>query len=98
MLTALYDLIPNAKENVLFEDTFSVEEIAGWIGKTTGAAITTGQTPDQVGKNRPGHRTPIKGLYICGDAAGARGVGTELACQSGMDCADLIESDRWNSC
>jgi len=94
MLTALYDLVPNAKENILFEDTFSVQAIAGWIGKSSGAAVTTGQTPDQVGKNRPGHRTPIPGLYMCGDGAGGRGVGTELACQSGMDCADLIDRDR----
>ncbi len=96
MLTALYDMVPNAKENIVFEDTFSVEAIAGWIGKSSGAAVTTGQTPDQVGRNRPGHHTPIRGLYICGDAAGGRGVGTELACQSGMDCADLIDSDRRN--
>lgn len=96
MLTALYDLVPGAKENAIFVDTFSVEAIANWIGKTSGAAVTTGQTPDQVGVNRPGHRTPVSGLYICGDGAGSRGVGTELACQSGMDCADLIFNDWRN--
>lgn len=39
----------------------------------------------------------MKGLYIpayC--AAHARGVGTELACQSGMDCADMLTSDLRN--
>ncbi len=96
MLEALYDMVPNARENVLFEDTFSVEAIADWIGKTSGAAVTTGQTHEQAGINRPGHRTPVSGLYICGDGAGGQGVGTELACQSGMDCADLIYSDHLN--
>lgn len=94
MLAALYELIPGVKENVLFLDTFTVQDLADWIGKSSGAAITTAQTPDQVGAKRPGHLTPIKGLYVCGDNAGARGVGTELACQSGMDCADLIHRQR----
>ncbi|MEW6776790.1 MAG: NAD(P)/FAD-dependent oxidoreductase [Bdellovibrionota bacterium] len=92
--TALYEMIPGLKENILFEDTFSVRAIAGWIGKSSGAAVTTAQTPDQVGRQRPGHRTPVRGLYLAGDCAGGRGVGTELACQSGMDCADLIDRDR----
>ena len=43
------------------------------------------------------HRTPVRGLYIAGDCGGhARGVGTELACQSGMDCADMLTSDLRN--
>jgi len=92
--TALYEMIPGVRENIVFEDTFSVRAIAGWIGKSSGAAVTTAQTPDQVGEQRPGHRTPVRGLYLAGDCAGGRGVGTELACQSGMDCADLIDRDR----
>ena len=77
-------------------DTFPVEAMANWSAKASGAAVATGQTPDQVGVNRPGHRTPVSGLYICGGGAGSRGVGTELACQSGMDCADLIFNDWRN--
>ncbi len=96
MLNAIYKMVPNAKENIMFEDTLTVEAIAGWIGKASGSAITTAQIPEQVGKNRPDHRTPVRGLYICGDGAGGMGVGTELACQSGMDCADLI-NDEWSS-
>ena len=34
--------------------------------------------------------TPIPGLYVPGDCARARGIGTEPACQSGIDCADTI--------
>lgn len=94
MMDAMYQLVPGLKENILFYDTWSVETLAGWIGKSNGSAITTGQTTTQVGPNRPPHETPISGLYVAGDGAGpARGVGTELACQSGMDCADLVKRD-----
>ncbi len=90
----LYAMIPGLRENIIFEDLFSVRATAGWVGKSSGAAVTTAQTPDQVGDRRPGHRTLVRGLYMAGDCAGGRGVGTELACQSGMDCADLIDQDR----
>jgi prolycopene isomerase len=91
MMNALYQIIPGLKENIIFCDTWSVKNIASWMGKFSGSAITTAQTIDQVGVNRPDHRTPVRGLYIAGDCGGrARGVGTELACQSGMDCGDLV--------
>ena len=62
-----------------------------------GGAISTAQTIDQVGRNRHGHHTPIRGLYMAGDCAGpTRGVGTELACQSGMDGADTVVRDMVN--
>lgn len=97
MMDAMYELVPELKENILFHDTWSVKTLAAWIGKSNGSAITTSQTPAQVGLNRPAHRTPVRGLYIAGDCGGqARGVGTELACQSGMDCADMLTSDLRN--
>ncbi|MGK5094951.1 hypothetical protein WDW89_23440 [Deltaproteobacteria bacterium TL4] len=97
MMNALYQLIPGLKDNIIFCDTWSVDKIAAWIGKSDGSAITTSQTPYQVGVNRHGHHTPVKGLYIAGDGGGhARGVGTELACQSGMDCGDLVAREIGN--
>lgn len=97
MMDAMYEMVPGLKENILFHDTWSVKTLAAWIGKSNGSAITTSQTPGQVGLNRPSHRTPVRGLYIAGDCGGhARGVGTELACQSGMDCADMLTSDLRN--
>ncbi len=97
LMDSLYQMIPNLKENIIFCDTWTVKALSKWIGKTSGSAITTGQTPDQVRFRRPPHETPIKGLYIAGDCGGpARGVGTELACQSGMDCGDLVASHKVN--
>lgn len=97
MMDAMYEMVPELKDNIIFHDTWSVKTLAAWIGKSNGSAITTSQTPDQVGLNRPSHRTPVKGLYIAGDCGGhARGVGTELACQSGMDCGDMVTADLRN--
>jgi prolycopene isomerase len=94
IMSTLYSVIPGLKENILFYDSWPVQKIANWTGKSRGTAIATAQTPDQAGANRPGHRTPVRGLYVAGDSGGdARGVGTELACQSGMNCGDLVARD-----
>ncbi|CBL46450.1 Hypothetical protein HDN1F_28670 [gamma proteobacterium HdN1] len=94
LMESMYEMVPALRKNMLFYDTWSVKTLAVWIGKSNGSAITTSQTPDQVGLKRPAHRTPVSGLYIAGDCGGhARGVGTELACQSGMDCGDEVTSD-----
>lgn len=94
LMNALHLMVPGLKDHLIFADTWSATDLAGWIGKTSGSVITTGQTPHQVAARRPPHRTPVKGLYLAGDNAGpARGVGTELACQSGMDCGDLVARD-----
>ena len=91
MMDAIHNLVPGLKENTIFCDKWSVTTLAAWIGKESGSAITTGQATDQVGLLRLPHETPVTGLFMAGDCAGpARGVGTELACQSGMDCADLV--------
>jgi prolycopene isomerase len=94
MMRTLNAMIPDLQENLIFCDTWSVEMLAEWTGKSDGSAISTGQAVNQVSSKRPSHKTPISGLYLAGDCAGpARGVGTELACQSGMDCADLVARD-----
>lgn len=98
MMRTLRAMIPDLDKNLIFCDTWSVKQLAGWTGKSDGSAISTGQTVGQVYDKRPAHRTSVKGLYLAGDCAGpARGVGTELACQSGMDCADLVARDFANS-
>src|SRR5262249_27061820 len=67
--------------------------IESWIGKEFGPAVSTGQTPDQVGRRRPPVYTPLEGLYLAGCNAGARGVGTELAASSAMECVDRVLAD-----
>lgn len=97
MMDAIAAMVPHIREHIIFCDTWSVRTLAGWIGKSNGSAITTSQSPHQVAHRRPPHETPIRGLYMAGDCAGpAHGVGTELACQSGMDCGDLVASHVFN--
>jgi prolycopene isomerase len=94
MLRAVRRVVPSMREeDILFIDRFSVEFIERWIGKEFGPAVSTGQTPDQVGARRPKVHTPIRGLYLAGCNAGGRGVGTELAAQSAMECVDQILAD-----
>ncbi|MFZ5564805.1 MAG: phytoene desaturase family protein, partial [Thermodesulfobacteriota bacterium] len=63
LMDALHRMVPGLKENTLFADTWTVSELADWLGKSNGSVITTGQTIDQVGGCRPAHRTPVDGLY-----------------------------------
>ncbi len=93
MVKTLARVVPGLEENALFVDRFSVAFIERWIGKEFGPAISTGQTPDQVGRERPSVHTPIRGLYMAGCGAGGRGVGTELAADSAMDAVDRILAD-----
>jgi prolycopene isomerase len=93
MLAAMDEIVPGYREEALFVDTMGVKALAHWIGKSHGPAVSTGQTPSQVGGRRPGVRTPLRRLYVAGDAAGGRGVGTELAAASAMECADAVLAD-----
>lgn len=93
MMRALRRVVPGLDEHTLFVDRFSVSFIEDWIGKEFGPAVSTGQIPGQVGSKRPPVYTPLRGLYLAGCGAGARGVGTELAAASGMECADRILVD-----
>jgi prolycopene isomerase len=93
MLDAMDELVPGCRDGAVFVDTVGVRALAGWIGKQHGPAVSTGQTPDQVGGKRPAVRSPIRRVYACGDAAGGRGVGTELAAASAIECADAVLTD-----
>jgi prolycopene isomerase len=94
MLHTIRRVVPRLDEHVLFIDRFGVDFIERWIGKEFGPAVSTGQTPDQVGARRPPVYTPIRGLYLAGCNAGGRGVGTELAAASAMECIDRILADH----
>ncbi len=87
LLDTLEAMFPGFKDHIVWCDRVSVKACESWIGKTGGAAVTTGQTTGQTGLRRPPSRSPLQGLFFAGDCAGARGVGVELATQSGMDCA-----------
>ena len=60
------------------------------MGKSSNAAISNGQAPGQVGRDRLGVTTPVPGLFVCGDGAGGRGIGTEMATLSAIQAADAL--------
>jgi phytoene dehydrogenase-like protein len=92
-LNAVRDIIPGIDEHIVFIDRTTTHWMEHWLGKQYGPAISTAQTPDQVGPNRPSVATPVRGLYLAGDGAGGRGIGTELAADSAMECAERILTD-----
>lgn len=94
MIRTIARVVPGLEEHALFVDRFGVDFIERWTGKEFGPAVSTGQTPDQVGRARPAVRAPVRGLYFAGCNAGGRGVGTELAAASAMECADAILADH----
>jgi len=89
-LAALASIIPGLEDNLLFAEFTPVPALGRWMGKSANAAISNGQFPGQVGRDRLPVVTPLSGLYLCGDGAGGRGIGTELAATSGMEAATAM--------
>ena len=87
---AFFEVLPEARNHVVWIDRFSNRFLAQWLGKQGGPVISTAQDTRQVGSLRHPNTTPVQGLFVAGDCAGARGIGTELACQSGIDCTEVI--------
>jgi phytoene dehydrogenase-like protein len=92
-LNTVREIVPDLDEHIVFVDRTTTHWMEHWLGKTYGPAISTAQTPAQVGANRPSVSTPVRGLYLAGDGAGGRGIGTELAADSAMECAEHILTD-----
>jgi len=89
-LAAMRSIIPNLDDELLFVEWAPIQAIAGWMGKANRGAICNGQFPGQVGRDRLPVTTPIPGLYLVGDGAGGRGIGTELAASSAMEAVDAM--------
>jgi prolycopene isomerase len=91
-MAAMRAIIPHLDDELLFTEWTPIRSVAGWMGKSNRAAICTGQFPGQVGRDRLPVTTPIAGLYIVGDGAGGRGIGTELAASSAMEAVDAMHA------
>jgi prolycopene isomerase len=89
-LDALARIIPGLEDALLFHEHVPIPALGQWMGKSSLGAICNGQVPGQVGRDRLPVATPVPGLYLCGDGAGGRGIGTELAATSAMQAAQAI--------
>jgi len=58
--------------------------------------ISTCQNTAQLGRPRHANETPLSDLFLLGDNAGGRGIGSELACRSGIQGADTISNAPHN--
>jgi prolycopene isomerase len=92
-MAAMRTIIPNLDDELLFSEFSPITAVAGWMGKSNRGAICNGQFPGQVGADRLPVTTPIRGLYIVGDGAGGRGIGTELAASSAMEAVEQMRAD-----
>ncbi|HEY5948550.1 MAG TPA: NAD(P)/FAD-dependent oxidoreductase [Kofleriaceae bacterium] len=91
-MAAMRLLIPNLDDELIFSEFTPIAAVAGWMGKSNRGAICNGQFPGQVGADRLPVATPIRGLYLVGDGAGGRGIGTELAASSAMEAVAAMRS------
>lgn len=87
-------LFPGLRGEVLRMWDPSTRFYGGFLGKAGGPPISNPPLVGQAGRDRLPNRTPVRGLYLAGDCAGGRGIGTEMAARSGLECADQILAAR----
>ncbi len=92
-----FGLFPEARELVEEKDLYTTKSVSNATRDATmpgtgGETIGLAQIVGQCGKSKPSIETPLKGLYLVGCDAGARGIGTQQAIQSGFNVADAVEA------
>jgi prolycopene isomerase len=85
----LYRAFPELDGRITFLERASPRTLERFTGNPNGAAYGWDMTPEQMGRNRPDHRTPVDGLFLSGHwtqpGAGAGGV-----IVSGVQTAQLV--------
>ena len=66
LLNQVESVIPGFKDHITFAEGASPRTMERYTLNTTGAIYGWEQSPEQVGRNRLGHRTPIRGLFLSG--------------------------------
>jgi len=99
---AILDFHPEIDDHLIFMDITTPSPNTGKIKASTDLTSYRGNfmvegtslTPDQAGKYRISSQLPIEGLFVVGDSAGTdtHGVGTQIAADSGLKCAQYITS------
>ncbi len=83
-------LHPGIEDHVIWKLRTDVEYTAKISGRDLGEVVGISQDFRQVGRNRPGLETPVKGLYLVGADAGGRGIGTEMAAESALNLSRML--------
>jgi phytoene desaturase len=89
LLGVLYSVFPELDGRITFLERASPRTLERFTGNIDGSAYGWEMTPEQMGRNRPDHRTPVEGLFLSGHwtqpGAGAGGVVV-----SGVQTAQLV--------
>jgi phytoene dehydrogenase-like protein len=85
-----FELYPRARKEVMWSMRTDITDTAAISGRATGECIGLAQCVGQTGTLKPSPRTPVKGLWLVGADAGARGIGTEQASASAMHVARML--------
>lgn len=87
----IFYMFPEVKKHIASREEVLPDSISAASGhRDSTDCIGLAQSVGQVGDERPSPLTPVKGLYLAGADAGARGIGTELAAASGEALARLV--------
>ncbi len=92
MENTVQDLYPDIEKHVIWKIRTDISYVAEISGRWTGEVIGVAQNRHQVGDKRPSSVTPVEGLYLVGADAGGRGVGTEMAVDSGLNLWRTLRS------
>ncbi|MBW1989664.1 MAG: NAD(P)/FAD-dependent oxidoreductase [Deltaproteobacteria bacterium] len=88
------DLFPRIRQGTVWKHRTNLDWVNTMAGGRGNASVSgIAQNFDQVGKNKPSPRTPIRGLYLVGCDAGGRGIGCDQASDSALNACAMITAD-----
>ncbi len=90
----ILDLFPGIEGAILWQSRTVSGDTRELTSHRAGECIGLAQVPGQVGESRPGHRTPVEGLFLVGADAGARGIGTEMASGSALSLMQAVAQNE----
>ena len=93
MIARLEALFPGTSEHIIFRESATPVTHSRYTRATDGTGYGLAATPDQFLQKRPGYRTPIKNLYLCGASTRA-GHGVVGSMSSGQHAAFCIGRDQ----
>lgn len=90
-----FGLFPGARDLIEDRDLYTTRSVSnatrdGTVPGTGGETIGLAQIVGQCGRSKPAIETPVSGLFIVGCDAGARGIGTQQAIESGFVVAEAV--------
>jgi phytoene dehydrogenase-like protein len=86
-------MFPGTAERIVFRESATPVSHLRYTGASEGCGYGLAATPEQFFERRPGYRTPVAGLYLCG-ASTRSGHGIVGAMSSGRNVANCVLRDR----